>query len=86
MPERAATAATDANLLRGATPNEKFTRLDSPTEPLSSLALSPSQARQATKKLKLLAHTGTIELGVHLEPDAQQTASSRERFQQCPNN
>jgi len=64
--------ATDA-IGHGALPdNGQFTRLDVLADPLFGPALSADQARQVKNWYRhLLAHTGTMALGVHLEPDAQ---------------
>jgi hypothetical protein len=64
--------ATDA-IGHGVLPdNGEFTRLDVLAEPLFGPALSPVQARQVKNWYRhLLAHTGTMVRGVHLEPDAQ---------------
>ena len=52
--------------------NREFTRLDVLADPLFGRALTLDQARQVKKWYRhLLAHTGTMALGVHLEPDGQ---------------
>ncbi len=51
--------------------NGEFTRLDVLAEPLFGPALTADQARNVKNWYRnLLTHTGTMALGVHLEPDA----------------
>lgn len=63
--------ATDA-IGHGVLPsNEEFTRLDVLADPLFGPALLPDQVKKVKNWYRhLLAHTGTMALGVHLEPDA----------------
>lgn len=64
--------ATDAISHGVLPPSRDFTRLDVLADPLFGPALAANQARQLKNWYRhLLAHTGTMAVGVHLEPDTQ---------------